>query len=317
MRGAVSAGMCVVLEAAGAVPAFDRIYGVSAGALNGWATAVGQAALGATHYQDAVQRAGHRPHPGAAPAARHRLRAAVRGAHRHPQAAVLRASVRRPGVPRAGDVARDHVAARPAGLRRRLGGPSGRAGERIASPAGRGATGVPRRAHDRRGPHRADPVRDPGGRGRDPRPGAPLVLGRMPQTGACGARRATRAPRGPAPVRAGPGAPGQVQPPGGRAAGRHARCRRRPRRPGHRSRRHPAHRPPRGRQGRVVQALRLGAAAMASTLLTDAVSLCWQPVVYRAAAPVQLPVAAAPVAVAHAARWRPRARRASGWSSAS
>jgi predicted patatin/cPLA2 family phospholipase len=56
MRGAVSAGMCVVLEAAGLVPAFDRIYGVSAGALNGWATAVGQAALGATHYQDAVSR---------------------------------------------------------------------------------------------------------------------------------------------------------------------------------------------------------------------------------------------------------------------
>jgi predicted patatin/cPLA2 family phospholipase len=54
MRGAVSAGMCVVLEAAGLVPAFDRIYGVSAGALNGWATAVGQAALGATHYDDAV-----------------------------------------------------------------------------------------------------------------------------------------------------------------------------------------------------------------------------------------------------------------------
>jgi predicted acylesterase/phospholipase RssA len=54
MRGAVSAGMCVVLEAAGLVPAFDRIYGVSAGALNGWATAVGQAAFGVTHYQDAV-----------------------------------------------------------------------------------------------------------------------------------------------------------------------------------------------------------------------------------------------------------------------
>ena len=54
MRGAVSAGMCVVLEAAGLVPGFDRIYGVSAGALNGWATAVGQAALGVTHYDDAV-----------------------------------------------------------------------------------------------------------------------------------------------------------------------------------------------------------------------------------------------------------------------
>jgi predicted acylesterase/phospholipase RssA len=53
MRGAVSAGMCVLLEAAGVVGAFDRIYGVSAGALNGCATAMGQAALGATYYQDA------------------------------------------------------------------------------------------------------------------------------------------------------------------------------------------------------------------------------------------------------------------------
>ena len=56
MRGAVSAGMSVVLEAAGLVPAFDRIYGVSAGALNGCATATGQAALSATHYQDAATR---------------------------------------------------------------------------------------------------------------------------------------------------------------------------------------------------------------------------------------------------------------------
>ena len=56
MRGAVSAGMCLVLEAAGVVGAFDRIYGVSAGALNGWATAVGQAALSATHYEDAARR---------------------------------------------------------------------------------------------------------------------------------------------------------------------------------------------------------------------------------------------------------------------
>jgi predicted acylesterase/phospholipase RssA len=56
MRGAVSAGMCLVLEAAGVVSAFDRIYGVSAGALNGWATAAGQAALGAMYYQDAVDQ---------------------------------------------------------------------------------------------------------------------------------------------------------------------------------------------------------------------------------------------------------------------
>ena len=56
MRGAVSAGMCVVLEAAGLTGAFDRVYGVSAGALNGWALAAGQAAFSATHYQDAARR---------------------------------------------------------------------------------------------------------------------------------------------------------------------------------------------------------------------------------------------------------------------
>lgn len=56
MRGAVSAGMCVVLEAVGLVSAFDRVYGVSAGALNGCALATGQAALSATYYQDAARR---------------------------------------------------------------------------------------------------------------------------------------------------------------------------------------------------------------------------------------------------------------------
>ena len=56
MRGAVSAGMGVVLEAAGLTGEFDRIYGVSAGALNGCALAVGQAALSTTHYQDATSR---------------------------------------------------------------------------------------------------------------------------------------------------------------------------------------------------------------------------------------------------------------------
>jgi len=46
----------VVLEAAGLTGAFDRVYGVSAGALNGCALAGGQAALSATHYQDAASR---------------------------------------------------------------------------------------------------------------------------------------------------------------------------------------------------------------------------------------------------------------------
>ena len=36
--------------------------------------------------------------------------------------------------------------------------------------------------------------------------------------------------------------------------------------------------------GRVVEALRLGAAAMAAAVLSDPIELCWQPVAYRAPA---------------------------------
>ena len=56
MRGSVSAGMCMALEAAGLVPAFDRIYGCSAGAVNGAFTAAGQARLGATVYKESASR---------------------------------------------------------------------------------------------------------------------------------------------------------------------------------------------------------------------------------------------------------------------
>jgi predicted patatin/cPLA2 family phospholipase len=57
MRGAVSAGMCLVLEAAGLIPSFDRIYGCSSGALAGCFAAAGQAALWATSFEDAACRA--------------------------------------------------------------------------------------------------------------------------------------------------------------------------------------------------------------------------------------------------------------------
>jgi predicted acylesterase/phospholipase RssA len=57
MRGAVSAGMAAVLEAAGLVGAFDRIYGCSAGALNGCFAAAGQAALWAASFEDTAGRA--------------------------------------------------------------------------------------------------------------------------------------------------------------------------------------------------------------------------------------------------------------------
>ncbi len=56
MRGVVSAGMCAVLEAAGLVPAFDRIYGCSAGAVTGCFTAAGQAVLWATTFEDTASR---------------------------------------------------------------------------------------------------------------------------------------------------------------------------------------------------------------------------------------------------------------------
>lgn len=56
MRGSVSAGMCLALEAAGLIPAFDRIYGCSAGALSGAFAAAGQARLGATTYQETASR---------------------------------------------------------------------------------------------------------------------------------------------------------------------------------------------------------------------------------------------------------------------
>src|SRR4051812_48295489 len=52
MRGGVAAGMCTVLEAAGLMPCFDRIYGCSAGALTGTFAAAGLAtrwALGFHH----------------------------------------------------------------------------------------------------------------------------------------------------------------------------------------------------------------------------------------------------------------------------
>ena len=56
MRGAVTAGMCAALETAALVPAFDRIYGCSAGAVNGAFTAAGQASLAATIYEEGASR---------------------------------------------------------------------------------------------------------------------------------------------------------------------------------------------------------------------------------------------------------------------
>jgi predicted patatin/cPLA2 family phospholipase len=56
MRGIVSAGMSAVLESAGLIPAFDRIYGCSAGSVTGCFTAAGQAILWATTFEDLAGR---------------------------------------------------------------------------------------------------------------------------------------------------------------------------------------------------------------------------------------------------------------------
>jgi predicted patatin/cPLA2 family phospholipase len=50
--GVISAGMCVALEKTGLIDTVDLIYGTSSGALNGSYTAAGQAAVGATNYED-------------------------------------------------------------------------------------------------------------------------------------------------------------------------------------------------------------------------------------------------------------------------
>ena len=57
MRGAVGAGMCLVLEAAGLMSSVDRVYGCSSGALSGCFAAAGQASLWATSVEDCACRA--------------------------------------------------------------------------------------------------------------------------------------------------------------------------------------------------------------------------------------------------------------------
>jgi predicted patatin/cPLA2 family phospholipase len=56
MRGAVPAGMCVALERAGLIAAFDRVYGCSSGAITACFAAAGQSELWATSYVDTACR---------------------------------------------------------------------------------------------------------------------------------------------------------------------------------------------------------------------------------------------------------------------
>ena len=57
MRGALTAGMCLVLEAAGLMASVDRVYGCSSGALSGCFAAAGQASMWATSFEDSACRA--------------------------------------------------------------------------------------------------------------------------------------------------------------------------------------------------------------------------------------------------------------------
>jgi predicted patatin/cPLA2 family phospholipase len=54
MRGVVSAGMVVAIEQLGILSAFDRVYGASAGAMNGAYLLAGQAAFGTTIYYENI-----------------------------------------------------------------------------------------------------------------------------------------------------------------------------------------------------------------------------------------------------------------------
>src|SRR3954451_22141612 len=56
MRGGVAAAMCTVLEAAGLMPCFDRVYGCSAGALTGSFAAAGLAARWAMGFHHPATR---------------------------------------------------------------------------------------------------------------------------------------------------------------------------------------------------------------------------------------------------------------------
>src|SRR4051812_18310980 len=56
MRGGVAAGMCTVLEGAGLMPGFDRVYGCSAGALTGTFAAAGLAARWAMSFHHLASR---------------------------------------------------------------------------------------------------------------------------------------------------------------------------------------------------------------------------------------------------------------------
>ena len=305
MRGAVSAGMGVVLEAAGLTGAFDRIYGASAGALNGCALAVGQAALSATQCQDAASRGvinRMRPLMGRSVidfellfeqliAARKPL--SFDGLASGPEFRALATSLETlslrvlAGFADIGELMR------------------GGAGERIAAQARRRAAHIPGRADGGRRPDRADPGRYSAARGGHPCARAALAIGGIPPAHTAKPRRVVHAARRAETGRAAASPSSGLQPPGRRAPAGVSEDRR------------GAHELQvavpnntrlvgrlEGNTDRVTDALWLG--AMASAILREPIDLCWQPVVYRARpsqsavrqparAPASIPNARAPV----------------------
>jgi predicted acylesterase/phospholipase RssA len=296
MRGAVSAGMCVVLEAAGVVGAFDRIYGVSAGALNGWATAVGQAALSATHYQDAVSRRvidRMGPLRGRPVVDFELLFEELIGARKPlsferlscgPEFRALATSLETMSLrvlQAFADAEEVRQAVRAsASLPGLGGGPPVFRGERMAD--GALIEPIPFETALAEGAAHVLVLRSSPAGYRKPELavlGHRLPLREDPRLLGLARDQHWHYNRQAAALQDGVTDPGDAHllqvavPDGTRLIGRLE-----------------------ADAGRVVEALRLGAAAMASTLLTDAIELCWQPVVYRAAT-------------------APAARRPGGWSS--
>ena len=188
MRGAVSAGMCLVLEAAGLMASFDRVYGCSSGALTGCFAAAGQASVWATSFEDCATPRVHRPAPRAARPARARPRLPLRSCDR---AGAARCP--RPGGPRAPSSARSPCRRRARSCA--CCATSSSAADALAAvrascsiPVLTGAPpDLPRRADGRRRPARVDPVPHRAARGSDARARPALAL-----------RRRSRHPRGPA-----------------------------------------------------------------------------------------------------------------------
>ena len=195
MRGAVAAGMCLVLEAAGLMASFDRVYGCSSGAVTGAFAAAGQASLWATSFEDCAcrtfidrgarvpRRAGGRP------------RLPLRRGHRPAPAALRGRPGRRPRVPRRRRVGDARRAAWCCATSRARGPAGRRAGELRDPGADRRAADVPRRADGGRRPAGADPVSHGAARGRDPRARPALARRELPLAPPGPGRRAGARPR--------------------------------------------------------------------------------------------------------------------------